>query len=280
MHIMTYKKLVLLTASAITLMGCSSKPPELPKPEGERIALNQMGIPAELAIEINRQSFKAAESNKTAVKPVVSTLSPVVANTNGFLHAKNNQDVAKAASNPVVNSVSNKVTSTVIATANNTVSKNPFTGASKSVEQKNNSIVSPKMSAPIVSTASTKSTLAVNNNTNVASAAPKQANVINPVPIKLQPVGKSWGAKSGETLKGVVNRWAAGEFCAGVNKWQVVWPLLIDYRIDSPLNFNGEYFEVLNKLFDLYRKADVPLFVDVYKSQCIISVTDKPNQTK
>lgn len=279
---MTYKKLVLLTASAITLMGCSSKPPELPKPEGERIALNQMGIPAELAIEINRQSYKAAESNKTAVKPVVSTLTPVATNANGFLHAKNTQDVAKTTSKPVVNTGSTKVAGTVITTANSNGGKNPFTGTSKTVEQKTNSIVSPKMSAPIVVTASTPASTAVNTNksVNVASAAPKPANIINPVPIKLQPTGKQWGAKSGETLKGVVNRWTEGEFCSGANKWQVVWPVLIDYRIDSPLSFNGSYFEVLNKLFDLYRKADTPLFVDVYKSQCIISVSDKPNQTK
>lgn len=272
---MTYKKLVLLTASAITLMGCSSKPPELPKPEGERIALNQMGIPAELAIEINRQSYKSAESNKTAVKPVVSTLATVATNNNAFLHAKNTHDVAK----PTLKAVVNPDAFKTAAIANNNVSKNPFTGASKPIAQKTDSIVSPKMSAPIVSTSNVQAMPTVKSS-YVASATPKPNNVINPVPIKIAPLGKSWEAKSGETLKGVVNHWSEGEFCVGSNKWQIVWPLLIDYRIDSPLKFNGSFFEVLNKLFDLYRKANVPLYVDVYKSQCIISVSDKPNQTK
>lgn len=267
MLFMKYNQLVLITASAISLIGCSSKAPELPKPEGDKIALNQMGIPAELAIEINRQSYKS-NVEKLPSPSIIKT--PVT--TPVFLHAKNESVKSKDNTVPLSKPPSNISSSSP---------KNPFSGGAVVLNTKaempkpalTDSIVSNKIAAPIITTTSVKEGASPSIIKPVTTKGYK--NIINPVPIKLEPVGKNWAANTGETLKGVLNRWASSEICKSGEKWQVVWPVLIDYRIDSPLVFTGTYFEAVSGMFDLYRKANAPLFVDIYKAQCIISVSDK-----
>lgn len=104
------------------------------------------------------------------------------------------------------------------------------------------------------------------------SMIPKVAPVLKPVPIP-----KIWRIDTGNTLKDALFNWAATEKCAtpGVNNWTVAWLTSVNYRVDAPLQFEGDFREVLNKLFTLYGRAQVPLYAGVRSAQCVVSVDDK-----
>lgn len=88
---------------------------------------------------------------------------------------------------------------------------------------------------------------------------------------------KVWRIETGSTLKDTLFTWAADEKCSipGVSHWTVAWLTQVNYRIDAPLQFEGNFREVLNSLFTLYGTTQVPLYAGVRSAQCVISVDDK-----
>ncbi|MHC0025455.1 TcpQ domain-containing protein [Enterobacter vonholyi] len=70
--------------------------------------------------------------------------------------------------------------------------------------------------------------------------------------------------------------WASKAQCSNGGNWVVIWPVTLDYRIDAPLVFHGNFESVMVQVFDLYRKAEKPLFAEANRIQCLISVSDTP----
>ncbi|MCW7763425.1 toxin co-regulated pilus biosynthesis Q family protein [Photorhabdus luminescens] len=100
------------------------------------------------------------------------------------------------------------------------------------------------------------------------------ATIIMPKPIIHK---KVWRIEAGNTLKDTIFNWSASEKCAtsGINNWTVVWMTPVNYRIDAPLQFEGNYRDALNSLFTLYGTAKVPLYAGARSEQCVLSVDDK-----
>ncbi|EAO2672193.1 hypothetical protein IF599_003025 [Salmonella enterica] len=88
--------------------------------------------------------------------------------------------------------------------------------------------------------------------------------------------GPEWKAVAGSTLKESLTDWAGKADCSGGGHWVVIWQTSTDYRIDAPLVFKGNFESALVQVFDLYKKADKPLFAEASRLQCLVSVTDKP----
>lgn len=95
-------------------------------------------------------------------------------------------------------------------------------------------------------------------------------------PVAPLPVGQTWRAEPGSTLKETLTGWASKAPCSNGGNWVVVWPVSLDYRIDAPLVFHGNFESVLVQVFDLYRRAEKPLFAEANRIQCLISVSDTP----
>ena len=256
---MKIKKHFLFAVSAFSIAGCSNNS-KLPLPEGDKISLNQNGIPADLVVEINRE-----KQPMLPTVPVKKDTPKITAPVVDFSHAKNTsvpQTSAKAVA-------SNKYD----LSKNNNIQASPFSVDRKGLST--NSIVPDKLKLPIVPD---KQAL---NSTNVkAATSPTPIPLIKPInltPIKVIDTGKLWVAESGQTLRSTLIKWSDQDKCNLNDKWRVIWPVQVDYPIDSNLTFRGNFFEVVSKLFDLYKKADKPLYLDIYKSQCILSVTDTTN---
>lgn len=87
--------------------------------------------------------------------------------------------------------------------------------------------------------------------------------------------GPTWKADVGSTLKETLMKWAAQAKCdTNGGNWVVIWPVAVDYRIDAPLSFHGNFESVLVQIFDLYRRAEKPLFAEASRMQCLVSVSD------
>lgn len=151
----------------------------------------------------------------------------------------------------------------------------PTSPASKAATLPSPASPQPKASTPIKSP-STSTPASV-----VTPAVPAIANVdmhaFSPgKPLKIVPSGQSWHAEVGATLKESLTRWAGQASCASGGNWVVIWPVAIDYRIDAPLTFHGNFESMLVQLFDLYHYAEKPLFAEASRLQCLVSVSDKP----
>lgn len=96
-----------------------------------------------------------------------------------------------------------------------------------------------------------------------------------PTPVKPLLPPRLWTITPGTTLKQAFMRWAAGETCQSSRHWTVRWPVQTDYPVDSPLTFTGSFEAVTQQLFSLYRDAHTPLYVDGYRAQCLMVVSDK-----
>lgn len=100
----------------------------------------------------------------------------------------------------------------------------------------------------------------------------KVAPVAKPAPIL-----KPWTMEKGITLKEGYMTWISKENCPfGKGKWSVRWESDTDYPIDYPLSFSASNFEdATSQLFNLYRKAQAPLYVSGYRNQCLIIISDR-----
>lgn len=95
-------------------------------------------------------------------------------------------------------------------------------------------------------------------------------------PVTPPATGQTWRAEPGTTLKEALTAWAAKAPCANGGNWVLIWPVALDYRIDAPLVFHGNFESVLVQVFDLYRLAEKPLFAEANRIQCLVSVSDTP----
>ncbi|KAB1469230.1 hypothetical protein FZI27_20115 [Cronobacter sakazakii] len=273
---MKISRLIILAVPAIFAIGCGSNN-KLPQPKGERLPLNQLGIPAELAIAIAR------EKNKTVYHTPVSSLNNSNKTTGNnfktqtvadlsFSHAKKTTVNGLTATRPVT-------PSTLV--SNQKGAKDPF---GNDINKITNASVSPKFTAPIVTTgpATPAGAMTSKQAVPVSSGSFKNNPLTTPViqpkvnlkPIKLNVVNtKTWVADSGSSLWKTIIKWSEQEKCNSTDKWNVIWPVEIDYPIDYRLTFTGNFYEAVTKLFDLYKKAEQPLYIDIYSNQCIISVS-------
>nr|EKM0439562.1 TcpQ domain-containing protein [Cronobacter turicensis] len=97
-------------------------------------------------------------------------------------------------------------------------------------------------------------------------------------PVEAKPVLRTWQIERGSTLRQGYEQWASQELCPpGKPKWTVRWDTSTNYPIDYTLTFKAANFEEATaKLFDLWHRAQVPLFVSGYRQQCLIVVSDVP----
>ncbi|EAM1694804.1 TcpQ domain-containing protein [Salmonella enterica] len=109
-----------------------------------------------------------------------------------------------------------------------------------------------------------------------ATATAAVAKPLTGTPVTVAPSGPEWKAVSGSTLKESLTDWAGKADCSSGGHWVVIWQTSTDYRIDAPLVFKGNFESALVQVFDLYKKADKPLFAEASRLQCLVSVTDKP----
>lgn len=112
----------------------------------------------------------------------------------------------------------------------------------------------------------------------VPSTAVVNPALIAAAPLAAAPTGKNWHGEAGTTLKETVLRWASEARCENGNNahWLIVWPVQTDYPIDYPLDIQGNFETVIVQLFNLYRHAKKPLYIDANRFQCVISVSDSP----
>ncbi|AVX40727.1 TcpQ domain-containing protein [Yersinia massiliensis] len=104
--------------------------------------------------------------------------------------------------------------------------------------------------------------------------------ISKPTPEKIIPPLKIWNANVGLTLHSTLLKWSGEVPCNIIGKWTINWNSSKDYSIDSALTFRGEYLDAVTQLFNLYKKANSPLFIDVYKTQCLIIVSDASENKK
>ena len=110
----------------------------------------------------------------------------------------------------------------------------------------------------------------------VTSAPVPRVPAITPDVVQL----RHWRIETGNTVKDWLYSQASAENCnvPGIKNWTVAWLTPTNYRVDAPLNFEGSFREMLNRLFTLYGTAKVPLYAGVRAAQCVVSVDDKEVQ--
>ncbi|EDU9604443.1 hypothetical protein YT03_000442 [Salmonella enterica subsp. enterica] len=151
--------------------------------------------------------------------------------------------------------------------------RNPFTGENLTgTTMSVPSSPSPVVPQPRVDTSAPSAVATVKPATgSVAVAKP-----LTGTPVTVVASGPEWKAVAGSTLKESLTDWAGKADCASGGHWVVIWQTSTDYRIDAPLVFKGNFESALVQVFDLYKKADKPLFAEASRLQCLVSVTDKP----
>ncbi|EGP9258820.1 hypothetical protein I0801_003353 [Salmonella enterica] len=187
--------------------------------------------------------------------------SPVVAGH--VLAAKNSREQAAGSQSlPVpalkppatpVKSVGVPVSATSTAS---TAPRNPFTG-----ENLTGTTV-PVTPSPAAVTPAAVATPSTVTTVKPATATAAVAKPLTGTPVTVVASGPEWKAVAGSTLKESLTDWAGKADCSSGGHWVVIWQTSTDYRIDAPLVFKGNFESALVQVFDLYKKADKPLFAE------------------
>ncbi|WP_370620361.1 TcpQ domain-containing protein [Pantoea ananatis] len=159
--------------------------------------------------------------------------------------------------------------------------------AAHTTAQQNHAVITPAavktQTAPLTTVNATpKASATVHQQPSTAvTPAPAADSRIVPTystgtPVTPPATGQTWRAEPGTTLKEALTAWAAKAPCANGGNWVLIWPVTLDYRIDAPLVFHGNFESVLVQVFDLYRHAEKPLFAEANRIQCLVSVSDTP----
>ncbi|EFN6524426.1 pilus assembly protein [Escherichia coli] len=99
---------------------------------------------------------------------------------------------------------------------------------------------------------------------------------LTPVSVLQKPTEKStWNLKKGSTLRDGLTEWASSSPC-GNSTWNLVWDTPVNYRIDAPLIFRGNFESALKDTLTLFLSADKPLYGLRNISQCVFIITDNP----
>lgn len=83
----------------------------------------------------------------------------------------------------------------------------------------------------------------------------------------------TWNLKKGSTLRDGLTEWASSSPC-GTSTWNLVWDTPVNYRIDAPLIFRGNFESALKDTLMLYLSADKPLYAFRNIAQCVITIKD------
>ncbi|HAV9752733.1 TPA: pilus assembly protein [Escherichia coli] len=83
----------------------------------------------------------------------------------------------------------------------------------------------------------------------------------------------TWNLKKGSTLRDGLTEWASSSPC-GNSTWNLVWDTPVNYRIDAPLIFRGNFESALKDMLMLYLSADKPLYAFRNIAQCVITIKD------
>lgn len=96
--------------------------------------------------------------------------------------------------------------------------------------------------------------------------------------VQPQPAVRVWKIERGTTLRQGYDQWASQAVCASDKpKWTVRWDTGTNYPIDYTLTFHAASFEdATAQLFNLWHRAQVPLFVSGYRQQCLVVISDAP----
>lgn len=219
---------------------------------------------------------------QTSVTPVVA--GHVLATKNSREQAAGSQSLPVPALKPPatpVKSVGGPVSATSTAS---TAPRNPFTGenltgttvpapASPSPVGAKPDVKTPSPAAVAPAAVATPSTVTT---VKPATATVAAAKPLTGTPILAVASGPEWKATVGSTLKESLTEWADRADCSSGGHWVVIWQTSTDYPIDAPLVFKGNFESALVQVFDLYKKANKPLFPEANRLQCLVSVADKP----
>lgn len=118
--------------------------------------------------------------------------------------------------------------------------------------------------------------------TNVSPSATALSGTPTKTVAQPQPTGRIWKIKPTTTLRqGYYEQWVSKEICPSDKpKWTIRWDTNIDYPIDDTVTVYATSFEdATAQLFALYRNARVPLYVNGYRPQCLIVISDVPPNT-
>lgn len=136
--------------------------------------------------------------------------------------------------------------------------------------------------------------ISVNNNSSPAQenkplvhsqsmiAPPKTTTLLTNKPLTamkvtppLKPV-QTWQIEKGVTLKAGVMAWAIKASCVapGVKNWSVLWQTSVNYPIDAPLRFSGDFKSALRSVLELYQSAKKPLYAETNTPQCLVIVKE------
>lgn len=211
-------------------------------------------------VDAARNPFTASPSGQ---KP-----SPVVA-TPSSLHP-----VTSSVPTPVLETLPNSTIKPAVATAPAATSapRNPFSG--KSLTTTPAAVTRPAVQPPVSPAPAALPVTPVAPPPSAVDARPTPT--LTGTPVTAIATGPEWKASPGSTLKGALTEWATKADCPTGGHWVVIWQSTTDYRIDAPLVFKGHFESALVQVFDLYRKADKPLFAEASRLQCLVSVADKP----
>ncbi|EOA4306551.1 toxin co-regulated pilus biosynthesis Q family protein, partial [Escherichia coli] len=87
----------------------------------------------------------------------------------------------------------------------------------------------------------------------------------------------TWNLKKGSTLRDGLTEWASSSPC-GTSTWNLVWNTPVNYRIDAPLIFRGNFESALKDTLMLYLSADKPLYAFRNIAQCVITIKDTQHE--
>lgn len=98
--------------------------------------------------------------------------------------------------------------------------------------------------------------------------------VIQSQKIDKEPPQKLWRIERGTTLRDSIIVWASSEKCRSSEKWMVMWTTPVNYRIDAPLQFDGDFMKAMKEVLELYQHAKKPLYATTNTQQCLIRIED------
>jgi type IV pili sensor histidine kinase/response regulator len=106
-----------------------------------------------------------------------------------------------------------------------------------------------------------------------SSASPAQVEA-RPLPtVQIRPMPEIWIGEESSTLRESLETWAKK---AG---WLVIWDkniAEIDYPLLASVQFQGTFDEAASAFISLYKKARIPLLLDIQLSQKLIHITRRP----
>ncbi|MEQ0866960.1 toxin co-regulated pilus biosynthesis Q family protein [Pseudomonas aeruginosa] len=235
------KRLVCL-AGVLAVAGCSSGPPSLSEPAGTWTELN---APAGRAWAVGSPP---EPRGRVAVAPVrVSTLEGPPISAQGR--------AAEAASQGE--------TETVVAVVAKVNSELPGEAEAALKSEKPGE--------------SEKTTLAVALTARPAKAVAKIEEKPKDKPAAAPAALPVWTLAKGETLRSGLQEWAARATCSapGTTSWQVRWETAVNYPIDAPLRFEGDFRTALGDVLALYQQAEKPLLGETISAQCLARVVER-----